>query len=90
MAKGGSQAALAEQKKSRKQANAFNARALKAQNAQFEKTFKAQQAQNESMMRMARIAPSASETSRDMLSAANEIARAAASRTGFSKFRFAA
>lgn len=88
MGKGGSQAAVAESKKSRKQANAFNQRSLVAAKSQFDKTFRFQQAQAADMARLARVTPSGSDSTRDMASAADEIARAAGKRTSFSKFRF--
>lgn len=89
MAKGGSGAAIAEQKKSRQQANRFNMLALKSSEAQFKESMKMQKAQAAEMSRLARVAPQGSETSRDMAAAATEIAREAAKRTSFSKFRFA-
>lgn len=64
-------------------------RSLKTAEAQFKQTFKQQQAQSAEMSRLARIAPQGSETSRDMAAAAMEIARDAARRTSFARFRYA-
>jgi hypothetical protein len=88
MAKGGSQAAIAEQRKSRKQSNALAARSQRDARIQFNKTFKAQQAQAAEMSRLSRVTPTGSESGRDMASAADEIARAANRRTSFAKFRY--
>ena len=88
MAKGGSKAAIAEQRKSRKQGNVLAARSQRDARTQFNKTIKFQQAQAAEMSRLSRVTPTGSESSRDMASAADEIARAAGRKTSASKFRY--
>jgi len=88
MGKGGSKAAQAESKKARRQTNAFNARSMRSAQNQFKKQFRFQEAQAADMSRLSRIAPSGSDSTRDMASAADEIARQAAGRTGFRRYRF--
>ncbi len=89
MAKGGSQAAVASQEKSRKQAFEFNRRSMAEQKRQFEKTFAAQEAVNADMARLARVTPQGSDSTKDMAWASMEIAREASKRNSYSKYRFA-
>lgn len=88
MAKGGSGAAIAESKKARKQTNAFNRMSLKAQQAQFKQSMKFQQESLAATLAASRVAPMGSDSTRDQFSAADEISRQAARRTGISTFRF--
>jgi hypothetical protein len=88
MAKGGSGAALAEQKKSRREARQFNMLSMKQADKQFKESQAFQREQLAQMAAFSATSPIASDSTRDMASASNEIARQAASRTSFRKFRF--
>lgn len=81
---------MAESKKARRQTNAFNQRSLMAAQSQFKKQMKFQAGQAAEMARLSNVAPTGSDSTRDMASAADEIARQAAGRSGFRRYRFAA
>jgi hypothetical protein len=88
MAKGGgSKAAIAESKKSRRQSNAFNARSLKAAQDQFKKSMQFQESSLQATLAASRVAPMGSDSVRDQFAASDEIARSVLKRQGFSSFR---
>jgi hypothetical protein len=88
MGKGGSKAAIAESKKARQQTNAFNRMSLRSAQDQFKKSMKFQKESLAATLAASRVAPMGSDSTRDQYAAADEIARAAAKRTGISTFRF--
>jgi hypothetical protein len=63
-------------------------RSLKQAEAQFKESQAFQREQLAQMAALSATSPIASDSSRDMASAADEIARQAATRTSFRKFRF--
>jgi hypothetical protein len=88
MGKGGSQAAIAESKKARRQTNRFNQQSLKSAQKQFKDSMKFQEASLAATLAASRVAPMGSDSTRDQFSAADEYARSAMRRTGISSYRF--